>query len=46
MHIGNAVAADKIDVDVENMRTLFFLRFREIDEAVPILGVEQVAHLL
>ena len=46
VHIGNAIAADKIDVHVKNVRTFFFLRFRKVHEAVPILGIEQVAHLL
>ena len=45
VHIGNAVAADKIDVDVENMCTFFFLRFGEIYKPVPILCFKQIAHL-
>ena len=46
MHVSFAVAADKIDVDVEDVRTLALLFFRERDEAVPVFGVQKVAHLL
>ena len=46
VHIRHAVAADKIDVDVENVRTFFLLRLGEIDQTVPILRIEQIAHLL
>ena len=36
VHVGDAVAADEIDVDVEDVRALFLLRFCEIDQAVPV----------
>ena len=46
MHVAHAVAADEVDVDVEDVRALALLLARERDEAVPVLRVQQVAHLL
>ncbi len=46
MHIRHAVAADEIDVDVKDVRTFLLLRLRQVDEPVPVLGLQQVAHLL
>ena len=45
MHIGDAVSADEIDVDVEDVCTFAFLRFCKRHEAIPIFCFEQVAHL-
>ena len=30
----------------QHMCPLFFLRFRKVNEAVPIFGIEKVTHLL
>ena len=46
MHVGDAVAANEIDVDIENVRAFTFLFFAERDESIPIFGVQQIAHLL
>ena len=37
---------DEIDVDIENVRTFFLLRFRQTYKPVPILSVKQITHLL
>jgi len=46
MHVGHTIASNEIDVDIENVSTFFFLRFCKRDQPVPILGIEQIAHLL
>ena len=46
MHVGDAVAADKVDVHVENVCAFALLRFGQAHEPVPILDFQQIAHLL
>ena len=41
-----SVAADEIDVHVQDVRSFLFLRFCKIDEAIPVFGIQQVAHFL
>ncbi len=46
VHVSFAVAADKIHVDVEDVRAFTLLLFRQRDQAVPVFGVQQIAHFL
>jgi hypothetical protein len=46
VHVGDAIAADVIDVDVKNVRAFALLFLAKRDEAVPVFRVEQIAHLL
>ena len=44
VHIFHAIAANEINVHIEDVRALAFLLAGQRYQAVPILGVEQVAH--
>ena len=46
VHIFLAITPHEINIDVEHVRAFAFLFARERDEAVPVFGVQQVAHLL
>ena len=46
MHILFAVAAHEVDVHVQDMCTLALLFLSQSNQAIPVFGVQQIAHLL